>query len=82
MEGYRGGVCTRSDLCMSKKFRGNEAVGGSRVQQDTGSLGPDTERKNERIFIQDGGKCCNIQDQAVHIMQRILLFAIKLTVST
>ena len=33
---------------MSKKFRGNEAVGGSGVQQDTGGLGPDAEMKNVR----------------------------------
>ena len=60
MEGYRGGECTWSDLCMSKKFRGDEAVRGSGVQQAMGSLGPDAERKDERIFIQDGGECCNI----------------------
>ena len=54
---------------MSKKFRGNEAVRGSGVQQDTGGLGPDAERKNERIFVWDGSECCNIRDRAVCIMQ-------------
>ena len=52
-----------------QEIQGNEAVGGSGVQQDTGSLGPNMEKKNERIFIWDSGKGCNIWDRAVRIMQ-------------